>query len=214
MILYVGGCQEDRPVHVTTELILEAHGDVLPLLEELAVDEPHPYPEPPVRHMVIVPRFAMWYKVSAYTPYCDGGWRTNKTFASVNFLEGGRLYQKDKPYPEVPIGPHGRAISRAKVLASWLTNEKVIALPRSLRQYHEERVEMADGTWDHRWVVNVPGYGLAIPRDRITKYERIDCLRYEYPYEAMRYGVEFEQCVFYERVWVEASPDSPDSRSE
>lgn len=167
-------------------------------------EEEYAHPSKPrKRKRVLIRRELIPWKVSAYTPHCDKGWKRFKLFAGGNFLRGGRWYDPDKPYPEGPPDDRGQRKSRQYMWQSWQIQEKVVALPTALRKYTHERIPLGDGTWGHRWIIFVPGYGYAVPRDTITQHNRIDCLYYEQPATALKRGVKKKKCVLYERIWVD-----------
>ena len=121
----------------------------------------------------------IWIDCSTYTPTSDGN-RWGRTFASVNFLRGGKLYDPEKPYNK----------DWTKVKRSAAIKQGVCAIPKSLKWIHEERVLYRSGFFGHKYYLKIPGYGWAIPKDRITKYDRIDLLRYESDKKAMKRGIQ------------------------
>lgn len=121
---------------------------------------------------------ALYFDVSTYTEESDG-YPWGKSFASVNFLPGGKLYDPTMAYPW----------QWTRLSESKRKDENVCAIPRWARWIHEERIEYPSGWWGHKYIVNVNGEWF-IPRDRITKSDRLDLLRYISNREARIMGVQ------------------------
>jgi len=121
------------------------------LEEEVMQDEPKPQPGPGQLRFV----GRIWHEVSAYTKWDDPGF--GKRYASVNFLPGGKHYDPSRPYPR-----------STKVKDSDFS----VAVPRRFDRLFSERT----GRGDHLYRLRIPGYGIAVPRDRITKHDRFDVL--------------------------------------
>lgn len=202
--LYPSRPDETRSSSTSERHAIPESADSPTFLSEPVWDAPRAHPARKRKRVLkVVAVRTLYYDISAYTPKCDKGWHRRKLFAGGNFMRGGRLYEEDKPYPQGPPDERGRRRSLQYMIESWKRFERVVALPPSLKRYHEERIEMADGTWDHKWIAHVEGYGFAMPRDRITEYERVDCLYYEDPRVAFKRGVHLKRITFYERFWTE-----------
>ena len=74
----------------------------------------------------------------------------------------------------------------------------VVAVPKWCSWIHSDRVEYPDGSWRHKWVVHIPGYGWAWPLDRITKRDRLDCYYGDDQSAAKRHGLKTQDVVIYE----------------
>ena len=125
---------------------------------------------------------SLWFDVSTYTPSSDG-YKWGKRFASVNFLEGGKHYELGKPYRR----------EWTRVADSLASGERVCAVPKWCEWLHTERIEYPSGEWGHKYILRVPfpdgSSRWYWPRDRITKYHRLDLLENISNREAMKRGV-------------------------
>jgi hypothetical protein len=110
------------------------------------------------------------YHVTGFTRFSDPGLDPYKrTYASVHFLPGSArpdLYDPNKPFRKRWTKVDDRDLA--------------VAVPKKWRHLFEERIEMPDGYWFHRyriWCDDYPSKGdgkYAIPRCRITKLDRFD----------------------------------------
>jgi len=133
----------------------------------------------------------LYFKVSAYTKHDDPGF--GKRYASINFLRGGTKYN-----PKLPRYP---------LVSTYVDDGHYsAAIPKSMRFIHEELC--SDGY--HKWFLHVPGYNsdswdkgyMTIPRDRITKYDRLDVLMtgYRSQHRARKFGVKKIRIELWERI--------------
>ena len=136
-----------------------------------AVTSPTPYIEP--QEFRLVRRYVktFFYKCTGYTRFeaaraqgIEDPWKI--TYASVNFMRGGLLYNPDRPFRRLKL----------RVRDVHYT----AAMPKELKQYHEERIQenMDSPYWGHRYRLFIHGYNkpgtLTVPRDRCPD-DSIDC---------------------------------------
>jgi len=121
-------------------------------------------------------RYTREFRVSAYHKDADGH-KWGRRYASVNFLPGGRLHTGGLNYPK---------------LDTWVTHgHKTVAVPYNWRFLHEELSKFGEVDY-HKFKLKIPGYGWAVPRDRITKHKRLDVLMHgrRADREARQWGVK------------------------
>lgn len=134
------------------------------------------------------------HRSSGFTRFDDPGDPYRKTYASVNFLPGGRLFD--------PARPFRRRWTRVA------DSDYTVAVPRRWRHLFEERIELESGYWYHRYRLWVEGYTppgvYAVPRDRITKYDRFDCFfsGWDSVRRAHRWGCRDRAIEIYRYDWV------------
>ena len=133
--------------------------------------------------MTLVPQHQWTYQTSGYSKHDDKGHGVR--FGSQNFWKGGKRYDASKPYPKE--WTHTRNATG-----------KIVAVPDWCKWVHEDRIEYPDGTWRHRWIVHVPGYGYAWPLDRIITHDRIDCWYGDDQPAAKGHGLNSQRVTIYE----------------
>lgn len=130
-------------------------------IEQQTEEERYGEPHPPVREVFREGRWwrlesRIYVRVSAYSPYDDPGHGVR--YANQNFLPGGASFD-------------GRAFPRSETRVSEA--HYTVAVPDRYRDVHLART--TDGA-DHAYRIEIPGYGWAVPRDRLRTRDRWDCL--------------------------------------
>jgi len=148
----------------TTSAPVLAFPDVTEEPEPVQTLAPKPAPVPTAAKRVgIVYVSSIVHAVSAYTPYDDPGFGTR--YANANFLPGGRWYNPAKPF------------MRSETFVD--RKHYTVAVPSSYRHLHEKLVKRGK-YYHHKYLLRIEGYTpegvYAVPRDRITKYNRFDIL--------------------------------------
>ncbi len=150
----------------------------------------------------------LWFDVSTYTPTSDGS-RWGKTFACKNFMAGGRYYDVEKPYWKPWTTVKGSIERQEGICAIPRLHQRVELDENGTPQkmyfehngalypdmektewLHLDRTEYKSGHWGHKYILKVPGAGWCWPRDRITKYDRLDVFRNITNKAAMKLGVQ------------------------
>jgi len=160
-------CVGGRAVDEIKSPVVEVKARDLGRMRGVSTRRPRKKPEVEyVDRLVLNYAHDLTYHVTGYTRFSDAGDPWRKTYASVNFLPGGKLFNPRKPY-----------------LKKWTKLHDAhytVAVPVKWRHLFEDRVELPDGTWFHRYRIWCDGYTppgkYAVPRDRITAHDRFDFL--------------------------------------